>query len=129
MKYSQIARELNISRYRVVDALKDIDYGVCARCGKRYKRKNAKQWYCRNPCTMSAKREFGVYKWALLRIMRSDIAKLARSSPPKALKLERKMRRQEGDEFTDLVFSDILKTEEFHNMKKIYNRYEKNRNP
>jgi len=100
----------------------------CCICGKLFWSYSSRSRYCNDPCgsqyDKSTTSFMGCMRYHYVKIMRCDLWKIIKSNPKKAIKIRDKMIKEEGEEFTKLIFGKMFETDDFEEMMKIYEKYE-----
>lgn len=135
----KIGREFNTS-YKIIKKLLD-KFGVfkpqhkqilyrkrCDICKKPFWAYDYRRKYCYNPCNSNYKVGNKSYYKSLnyhyLRVLRTQIWRMVKSNPTQVLDLKEEIIEEEGEEFADLVFGNILESKEFKKLMGLYKKYE-----
>lgn len=98
---------------------------TCPICSKIFYTYTNRQKYCHNPCNEKYKSEERDKYFLFVEIgrIRSEFWRLLKRNPLKALELEEDMKREEGEQFTNLALDGITSTEEFNTLKETQEKY------
>ena len=96
----------------------------CEKCKKPFVPTHAQQKYCHNPCKYKHREGIALI-YFYIRSIRKEFYQRIKDNPAKALRLEKDMIREEGQEFRDLVLGDITASKQFQKAAETYIKYKK----
>ena len=99
---------------------------TCAKCGKKFEPKHHRQIYCNDPCNSNTARgKVARLVYWYITTSRALFKQMYRSNPKEALELTKRMEREEGPEFVNMVLDGMTETDEFKQLLKVYKKYQK----